>query len=101
MTAAGPDFTWRALMGFTRIELMRALPRAVEPYEVRNTAANPVEIALGNHIVQLYAGPERMRSLASLKIPELPVRLEFYGFDAFEHDAFLSRFRRFLQKGGG
>ena len=101
MNGTIPDFTWRAQMGFTRAELLRALPRAVTPYEIRNTDVNPVEIVFDNHIVHLHTGPERLRVIASLKIPELPVTLDFFGFDEIEFESFLSRFRRYLQKGGG
>lgn len=101
MTGPVPDFTWHAQMGFTRAELLRALPRAVTPFETRDNNANPVEIVYDSHIVHLHTGPERLRVIASLKIPELPVTLDFFGFDEAEFASFLSRFRRYLQKGGG
>jgi hypothetical protein len=96
-----PDFTWRAQMGFSRSELIRALPRAVEPYRIRNSATNPVEILLDSRIVRLHTGPDGYREIASMRIPQLPVSLEFFDFGAAEYEAFLSRFRKYLQKGGG
>ena len=88
-------------MGFTRRELLRGLPRAVEPFTILDPAANPVEITRDSRIVRLYTGDEGFRSIASMRIPVMPVRLEFTGFDQAEHDAFLTRFRTYLQKGGG
>ena len=101
MTEEGPDFLWEAQMGFTRRELLRGLPRAVEPYEIRDPAVNPVEISQGNRIVSLYTGAEGFRSIASMRIPVMPVRLEFRGFNEAEYESFLGRFRTYLQKGGG
>ena len=101
MNAAQPDFLWEAQMGFTRRELLRGLPRAVEPYTILDPTQNPVEIGLEDRIVRLYTGDEGFRSIASMRIPVMPVRLEFVGFNQAEHDTFLGRFRTYLQKGGG
>lgn len=101
MSDQPPAYQWQAQMGFTRRELLRGLDRAVAPYQVSNPAQNPIEISLENRIVRLYTGAEDYRSIASLRIPVMPVRLEFTGFNQGQYEAFLGRFRTYLQKGGG
>ncbi len=101
MNADSPDFIWRAQMGFARHELIRALPRAIEPFQVIDPAANPVEMVHENRIVRLHTGPDGFRAIASMRIPQLPVSLEFFGFNGEEYNVFLARFRKYLQKGGG
>lgn len=100
-TGPGPDFSWQAQMGYTRDELIRGLPRAVAPYRVLDSSANPVEIVLDSRIVRFYTGQEGFRAIASMRIPVIPVKLEFFGFSNDQHDVFLHRFRTYMQKGGG
>lgn len=101
MSDVEPDFSWQAQMGYARHELIRGLPRAVAPYRILNPSSEPVEIVLDSRIVRLYTGRGGFRAIASMRIPVIPVRLEFFGFSKEQHDAFLHRFRTYLQRGGG
>ena len=101
MTHSAPDFTYHADMGFTRRELLRGLKAAVFPYTMVNTRASEIEIIDANRIVKLTTGPDNYRMIASLKIPQLSVNLEFFNFDQSQYDQFMDRFKKYLHKGGG
>ena len=88
-------------MGFTRSELLKGLPNAVVPYQIRDISADPVEIIDQGRIVKLTTGPDGFRAIASMRVPSLPVTLEFFGFDEQQYTLFMQRFRKYLHKGGG
>ncbi len=98
---SGPDFSWQKQMGYTHRELIRGLPRAVEPYQILDAGLNPIEMALDNRMVRLYIGREEWRAMSSLRIPLLSVRLDFFDFSPHQYEQFLHRFRTYLQRGGG
>lgn len=100
-TVAKADFQYRADMGFTRLELLKGLDNAVVPYQVVSLSSDPVEIVKENRVVKLTTGADGYRSIASMRIPLLPVSLDFYGFDQAQYDEFMQRFRKYLHKGGG
>lgn len=88
-------------MGFTRRELLKGLENAVAPYKVVDLATDPVEIIDEGRIVKLTTGVDGFRAIASMRVPSLPVTLEFFGFDEQQHLLFMQRFRKYLHKGGG
>lgn len=96
-----PDFTYQADMGFTRHELLKGLHTAVEPYTVKLIADSQAEISQQGRSVRLTMGAEGFRAIASMRIPLLPVTMDFYNFSEDQFDSFMSRFRRYLHKGGG
>ena len=101
MSANEPDFRYQADMGFTRVELLKGLENAVMPYTVSGGRKDPIEIHHDGRLVKLTTGPDGYRAIASMRIPLLPVKLEFFGFDQSQYEEFLARFRKYLHKGGG
>ncbi len=88
-------------MGFTREELLKGLENAVVPYSISGGNRDPIEIRHAGRVVKLTTGPDGYRAIASMRIPLLPVKLEFYGFEQNHYDMFIARFRKYLHKGGG
>jgi hypothetical protein len=101
MTRSRPDFIYHADMGFTRSELLRGLEKAVLPYKLVNTQTAEIEIFEANRMVKLTTGPDNFRMIASMKIPQLSVNLEFFDFDQSQFEQFMDRFKKYLHKGGG
>jgi len=96
-----PTHVHRADMGFTRAELLKGLKAAVEPYRVVDPSGDPIEISGDGRTVRLSTGADGFRAIASMRVPLLSVKLEFFGFDNGQHTAFMNRFKRYLHKGGG
>ena len=80
------DFHYQADMGFTRAELLKGLANAVVPYQIVNLSSDPVEIIKEDQVVKLTTGADGYRSIASMRIPLLPVALKFYGFNQAQYD---------------
>jgi len=95
------DFRYQADMGFSRSELLKGLETAVHPYQVKSLSANPIEIFMDDRTVRLLTGKDGYRAIASMRIPQLAVTLEFSGFSQLQYDQFMDRFRKYLHKGGG
>ena len=95
------DFVYQAEMGFTRKELVRGLATAVTPYQILDAYSEVIEIIGDNRTVKLSTGVERFRAIASMRIPVLPVKLEFFNFTDDAYSAFMQRFKKYLHKGGG
>lgn len=95
------EFIHQADMGFTRAELLKGLKTAVEPYQIRDLDAEVIEITAAGRTVKLSTGPDGFRTIASMRVPMLPVKLEFSGFNAEQYRQFMLRFKRYLHKGGG
>ncbi|RME36025.1 MAG: hypothetical protein D6786_00200 [Gammaproteobacteria bacterium] len=85
------------VMGFTRSEFLRLLPLLeLSPRDGRSHAG-----PLGRGEVTLRMGEQGERRLGSFVLPELPVELEFRDCEEGEVEAFLRRFDRVYQRGGG
>ena len=101
MSNISPSHSHEADMGFTRRELLRGLPNAVVPYQIVDPEADVVIIRLDDCEVRLSTGPDGVRAIASMRVPRLAVKLEFFGFDQVRYDAFMKQFKKSLHKGGG
>ena len=56
---------------------------------------------MDDRTVRLLTGKDGYRAIASMRIPQLAVTLEFSGFSQLQYDQFMDRFRKYLHKGGG
>lgn len=87
-------------LGLTHAEFFRSLPPAISPR--RFTAEeDTVRIDDEGRTVTIELGPQRYRSIASLRLPFLEVTFTFTGYSASEREAFMERFERYFQRGGG
>ncbi len=107
MTPAQPPAEGKGLersftreLGLTYAEFYRSLPPAIagHPYSVED---NRVCVDYGDRAVFLELGPQRFRSIASLRLPYVEVRFTFDGFLANEQREFMARFERYFRRGGG
>jgi len=97
---------YSAQMGFTHRELIKSLASAVAPYRVSTDQAagqgeRRFNITLDDRTARLIIGAEKVRRIASLKLPVVDVRIEFEHFSQAERNEFLDRFKKYLHRGGG
>lgn len=87
-------------MGVSHHELFRLLDKAVQPhtYTVSDQCINIQE---DSRQVLINYAPERIRKLASFRLPVTDLELTFRGFSAEEITAFLKQFDKTYQCGGG
>lgn len=86
-------------MALTREDLLRLLPGAVGGLPWR---AEDNRIVVGNEAgVDLRIDPLPPRRFGPVDIPRLRVGFTFRGWDEAERSAFLARFDRAFQRGGG
>jgi hypothetical protein len=93
-------FSFRRELGLTHAEFFRFLPPAISPHRF-TVEENTVRIADGDRTVTIELGPQQRRSIASLRLPYLEASFTFLGFSAEERAAFMARFERYFQRGGG
>lgn len=88
-------------MGITHHEFVRLLPQALgsHRYHVHGSKVE-VENEYGHHI-HIELGQEAIRQIALMRIPTTPVTLTFDGYDEDARSAFMQRFDRAYQRGGG
>lgn len=88
-------------MALTHAEFFRLLPRAVgtDAHEVLGDRVR-VDAADGRR-VEIVLGPEGTRRIALLEIPSTRLQIMLEGFTPEESAAWLARFDRTYQKGGG
>lgn len=100
MTQAGEVRSYEKEMGVTHAEFFRLLPTALgsEAY-ARN--GNRVVLEDDGRRVAIELGVERQRQIALLSIPSTRIWLELSGFSDDDADAFVRRFERTYQRGGG
>jgi hypothetical protein len=88
-------------LGVSHREFFRLLPRALAdaPYALE---AGRVVTGQGPRRLEILLAPEAERRLsASVRFPVTRIELVFRGYAAAERAAFLLRFERAFQKGGG
>jgi hypothetical protein len=93
-------FSFTRELGLTHDEFFRFLPPAISPHRF-TVREDTVRIAAGDRTVTIELGPQQHRSIASLRLPYLKASFAFIGFSAEERAAFMSRFERYFQRGGG
>ena len=101
MTAPGdPAETHVKDMAATWDDFVRLLPVALRgwPYAVEGTT---VAVGSPERGATIAVEPLPPRGFGPVKIPRSQVTLAFRGLDAHEQDAFLHRFDRAFQRGGG
>ena len=98
--AAGQAFSFTRELGLTHAEFYRSLPPAIA-HRAYTVDDNRVRIADGTRAVTIELGPQRYRSIASLRLPYVEATFRFIGFATREREAFMTRFERYFQRGGG
>lgn len=94
-------FGYSAQMGFTHRELIKGLASAVAPYTVSRESERRFNITLENRTARLSVGEEKIRSIASLRLPVVDVSIEFDNFSQNQFSEFVERFKKYLHRGGG
>jgi hypothetical protein len=87
-------------MGLTHREFFRILPAALEgrPFSVSGSV---VGIEEESSRITITLDPQQERQIALLRIPFTRVTFDFSGYSEDEIDAFMGRFERHYQRGGG
>ena len=88
-------------MGFSHRELLRALPSAARPFDVRRLGDRSYELVADGQRIELDLQPETERVIAAIRLPVTGIHMRFHGFDQSQYDAFMYRFKKYLQRGGG
>lgn len=86
-------------MGLSHSDFFRLLPRLQMESEV--DLEQRVRIVLPRGEVTITLGPEQERRIASIRLPRMQVRFDFFSTDAGGRRAFLDAFARCYQRGGG
>lgn len=94
------DVRFTRELGLTHSEFFRSLPPAIDhrPFTVDG---GRVTIEDGDRVVIIDLGPQQHRSIASLSLPYVETTFTFSGYTAAELAAFMARFERYFQRGGG
>jgi hypothetical protein len=92
------EFSWD--MSITRAEFERGLADAVghAPYV---GAGNVFSCALGARAWRIELDPLPDRAIALLRLPRHRVSFCLEGYTVEEREAWIARFRRYFQRGGG
>jgi len=87
-------------MGVTHAEFFRSLPPALGDagHRIDGTL---IRVSLPPGRLEIRLGPEGVRRIASLSLPRTVVTLRFENLERDAVDAFLLRFERAFQRGGG
>jgi len=92
--------THRQQMGITHPEFFRLVAVALGTDDYEETP-DGVTWANGARSGRITLGPEGTRQIALLAIPTTPVTIELNGYDDAAAEAFMQRFDRAYQRGGG
>lgn len=87
-------------MGLTHADFFRLLPRAIDGRDYVRDGVR-VTIREGDASVTITLGSQQVRKIALLEIPHADVTLTFDGWDEEAREAFMARFDRAFQRGGG
>lgn len=87
-------------MGITHAEFFRLIAIALGGGEFVKTA-DGVSWNDGRRSGRVVLGPEGQRRIALLAVPSTPVTIELEGYDNADAEAFMERFDRAYQRGGG
>lgn len=88
-------------MGLSHADFFRIFPRLVAPAEVERDGLSVAVSPAAGQSVEIRLSEEKTRRIALLRIVHLDMDITFRGFSADERGAFLTRFHRAFQKGGG
>jgi hypothetical protein len=87
-------------MGLTHVELFRLLPQALE-WREHTINGSSIRVGDGDQTALIELGPQHERKIASLVLPVTHVDLSLNGFTDEQAQAFVQRFDRTYQRGGG
>jgi hypothetical protein len=87
-------------MGLSRAEFLRSLPAAVTGYDC-SVSGDHVAIRSEVLVLDITLGEAQVRRLGALTLPLMSVAFRFSANDTGEVDAFMARFDRAFQRGGG
>jgi hypothetical protein len=87
-------------LGLTHTEFYRSLPPAIAP-RAFTRENDRVQIDLEPGTVTIELGPQKQRSIASLRLPYVEVRFTFSGLSIAQRQAFMERFEIHFHRGGG
>lgn len=87
-------------MGLSHAEFFRTLPAAMGDLPYRVEAGHIIVEHPGQRL-DIRLDPQSERRIAGLAIPSTRVWFAFHGYARTEIDAFLTRFARYYQRGGG
>lgn len=95
-----PPAVFSRELGLTHAEFLRFLPPAIahRPFTV---AGDRVRVEDGHRSLTIELGPQHYRRIASLRLPYVEARFVFDGYTGGERRAFMARFERCFQRGGG
>ena len=99
--AAGEADPLEFEMGITHADFFRIFPRLLEGGTLRRTAGEVIVAWADARTLVVGLSAEHVRRIAGLRIPYVTLTLRFLGFSPLERRAFLTRFERAFQKGGG
>lgn len=101
----GGRHTYSYESGFSHAELLKCLPSAVAPYVLSELAkssyARSFALSFENRIARLHLEPEKIRQIASIKLPITTITIEFENFSESQYRKFIERFKKYLHRGGG
>jgi len=100
MQASGTDGRLEREMGFSHSEFIRLLPRALDtlPWQ-RQGLRIVITVGAGEVVIEL--GEQRIRQIALLSLPLIPVTISWRGLADGAFAAFLERFDSYYRRGGG
>jgi hypothetical protein len=87
-------------MGLSHREFLRTLPRALEGRGYQRDG-NTIVIDEPPRRLTIHLACEEKRQIALLQLPVTRVTFAFSGYTEAETDAFMQRFTRYFQRGGG
>ncbi len=94
------DSSYSRLMSITAAEFLRLLPLAA-PLGLVSSGEMGALIVDGVRRIQITLSKQADKAYASLKLPQLEVRLDFCQYTAEEKSVFINHFERIYQRGGG
>lgn len=96
-----PGEAFRLEMGISHADFFRVFPRLVAPQPVERDGLAVIVRPEPGKELQVTLSEEKVRRIALLEIVYLELELRFEGFSASDREAFMGRFERAFQKGGG
>lgn len=87
-------------MAVTHADFFRTLPSAfpARDYQVAGTTVRRLD---GDRELEIKVGPEGVRQIALLKLPQTPVTLTFTGYTEAERETLIEQFDKGFQRAGG
>lgn len=87
-------------MGYTPKEFMRTLPKGLHSYDFI-LLDNGADIQLESCTVSIRIGEQKMRKIALIQIPYIPVRFDYGGISEQARQQLMKQFDLYFKKGGG